>query len=61
MDTIYHTNETLYCDVAQPKAQNAEKKMQNAEMEQKMAETKSKLEEIKIVYKPKNVKWHEDT
>ena len=35
--------------------------MQNAEMEQKLAETKSKLEEIKTVYKPKNVKWREET
>ena len=61
VDTLNQTNETLYCEVAQLKEQNAEKKMQNAEMEQKLAETKSKLEEIKTVYKPKNVKRHEET
>ena len=32
VDTLHQTNETLYCDVAQLKEQNAEKKMQNAEM-----------------------------
>ena len=53
VDILNQTNETLYCEVAQLKEQNAEKKMQNAEMEQKLAETKSKLEEIKTVYKPK--------
>ena len=60
VNTLNQTNETLYCDVAQLKEQNAEKKMQNAEMEEKLAETKSKLEEIKTVYKPKNAKWCEE-